>query len=200
MNFRRGSLLVLSLVLVANAQGRYPIEQRTDSQVRFDVVAVRKQTPAFAGESSTRVFLRIVNHNRGQIYVQAFDLSGRRDDGALLHEVFEETACPKDLSGDAGAELPIGYSRLHTFSIVEIPPAGSRAFSVPVDHLQRSRCVRVRYWFGQGVLPNEAKAFRYVSLRAKGGWADRMTRDQKAVQPAIHKAGHAIKREPTKPN
>lgn len=153
---------------------RYPIEQTSDPRIMLSVVAVRSHEPPFTGEAPLRVFLRLANRGSEEIFVEAFDLSSRRNDSALLHDVFEDGVCPHSLtpaSAKSASEPLIGYSRLHTYSVVPIAPAGSMQFSVPVDHLQRGRCVRIRYWIGGGGSPpSNASEYRYSYVKAAGHW------------------------------
>jgi hypothetical protein len=101
--------------------------------------------------------------------VNAFDLSSSENDRALLYDVFDGEQCHQALhsnkrNDDPGGALGIGYSRLHTSSIMEIRPGESLQFSVPLDHLSRGRCVRVRYWLDTEKPPVSGHGYRFLWL------------------------------------
>lgn len=163
--------VLFTLTLTAFASSRYPIERSEDPSVALTVTMVKRQPPAFVGETAVRVFVRLTNRSASKIFLESFDLSQRKRDSALLHDVFEQEACPEKLIGEsAGRESPLGYSRIHTFSILEIVPGDSISFSIPVDHLERRRCVRLRYWSGESASPRNGSAYKYVYFRPKGSW------------------------------
>jgi len=111
----------------------------------------------------------LVNGGNASIFVKAFDLSTASDDRALLHDVFEGEPCRQALNSvnrndNPGGALRIGYSRLHTSSILEIHGGNSLEFSVPVDHLSADRCVRVGYWTEIARVPVSQDGYRFLWL------------------------------------
>jgi hypothetical protein len=116
-----------------------------------------------------RARLQLLNRAKESIFVNAFDLSPSEDDRALLRDVFEGEQCRQALTrrkrnDNPSGALGIGYSRLHTSSIIEVPPGKSLQFSVPLDHLSGGRCVRVRYWTETERPPVSEQGYRFLWL------------------------------------
>lgn len=138
-----------------------------DIGARFDGIVAHE--PAFVGEDKMRARLQLLNRGNVSVFVNAFDLSSSENDRALLHDVFDGEQCRQALhsnkrNDDAGGALGIGYSRLHTSSILEIRPGDSLQFSVPLDHLSGRRCVRVRYWLESANPPLSGDGYRFLWL------------------------------------
>jgi len=137
-----------------------------DVSVRFD--GIMPHEPAFIGEDKMRARLQLLNTASVPIFVRAFDLSQSENDRALLHDVFEGEQCRQALSSKRNdrpdGALAIGYSRLHTSSIMEIQPGKSLEFSVPLDHLSTGRCVRVSYWIENARAPVSEDGYRFLWL------------------------------------
>jgi hypothetical protein len=145
------------------------IWQRSNADVSVRLEGIVPHEPAFIGEDKMRARLRLVNGTKMPIFVNAFDLSSSENDRALLHDVFEGEACRQALASTKRNDRPsgalgIGYSRLHTSSIMEIQPGKSLEFSVPLDHLSDGRCVRVRYWTENAKLPASEDGYRFLWL------------------------------------
>jgi hypothetical protein len=116
-----------------------------------------------------RARLQLLNRANVSIFVKAFDLSTSENDRALLHDVFEREQCRQALTSgkrndNPGGALGIGYSRLHTSSIIEIQPGKSLQFSVPLDHLSGGKRVRVRYWTDIARPPVSEDGYRFLWL------------------------------------
>ena len=125
--------------------------------------------PAFIGENKVRARLHLRNKGTGTIFVEAFALTTARNDSALLDDVFEGEQCRQaendaNRNDDPGVALGIGYSRLHTFGILEIHAGKSLQFSVPLDHLSEGRCVRIRYWTETATPPSSRDRYRFLWL------------------------------------
>jgi len=163
-----GSNLLLSQTQASRPQFiRIWHRSNVDVGVTFD--GIIRHEPAFIGEDKMRVRLQLLNRAKEPVFVKAFDLSAEENDRALLHDVFEGEQCHQALTSrkrndNPGGALGIGYSRLHTSSIIEIPPGKSLQFSVPLDHLSGGRCVRVRYWTGGERQPGSDEGYRFLWL------------------------------------
>jgi hypothetical protein len=144
------------------------IWQRSNGDVSAVFKGVVSHPPAFVGEDGMRARLQLLNNTKQPIFIQAFDLRKSKKDSALLHDVFGAEPCNQALtnpqrSDNSDGVLAISYSRLHTSSIVAVRPGKSFEFSVPLDHLSRDTCVRIRYWASErAVVLQEATRFLWI--------------------------------------
>lgn len=164
---------VVAMTLTAQSEPPKPpfkrIWHRSTANVRVSFDGVVPHEPAFAGEDRMRARLQLLNKTNEPIFLKAFDLGPSENDSALLHDVFEGGPCrqarnSKERDDNPVGALSIGYSRLHTSTIVEIEPGKSLQFSVPLDHLSRERCVRVRYWLGGASAPATEDGYSFLWL------------------------------------
>jgi hypothetical protein len=165
--------MLTCLGTITSAQSQRPsrvakrVWQTGNKGVGVALDGVRLHEPAFIGEDRMRAFLRFLNTSRAAVFVQAFDLTSTLGDGALLHDVFGEKQCRSVEKGSGvdnnpGGALGLGYSRLDTSTIVEVAPGSSISFSVPLDHLSRGRCVRIRYWIGSERRPSSEAEYQFL--------------------------------------
>jgi hypothetical protein len=139
-------------------------DAKTGVTVIFD--GIMSHQPAFVGEDGRRARLGLLNAGTVPAFIQAFDLTAAADDSALLHDVFAKEQCQEvrkqHPNYNPSGALGLGYSRIDTSSIVEVAPGSTFHFSVPLDHLSRGRCVRVRYWVGTERRPTSDAGYHFI--------------------------------------
>lgn len=95
----------------------------------------------FAAESGQRIYLRLHNNTKWQIFLFPFYF-GAQDELSLFHEVERENS-------NIRTEIPTGYNKAYKLRLTLLPvaPGKSALFNVPREHLAKNLLIRTDFLY-----------------------------------------------------